>query len=62
MVALLRFLVLGLGLGFMLCVVMSRMTGDPIWRQRGMNILKWGVVLGLVAFGGIILRRAAVFI
>ncbi|MEY4428698.1 MAG: hypothetical protein RLZZ182_1387 [Pseudomonadota bacterium] len=62
MVALLRFLVLGMGLAFVLCVVMGRTTGDPVWRQRGMNILKWGVVLALIAFGGIILRRAAVFI
>jgi hypothetical protein len=41
---------------------MGRTTGDPVWRQRGMNLLRWGVVIGLLAFGGVILRRAAVFI
>ncbi len=62
MMALIRFLFLGLIFGFGFCVVMSRVTGDPIWRARGMNVLKWGVVIGLIAFGGFILRRAAVFI
>ena len=62
MIALLRFLVLGMGLAFVVCVFMGRTTGDPIWRQRGMNILKWGVVLGMIAFGGFILRRAALFL
>lgn len=60
--ALLRFLVLALVVGFAVCVFMSRTTGNPVWRQRGMGILKWGVVLGLIAFGTVILRRAAVFI
>ncbi len=60
--ALLRLLVMGMVVGFALCVFMSRTTGDPVWRVRGMNVLKWAVVLGLVAFGGLILRRAAVFI
>ena len=60
--ALLRFLVLGMAVAFAVCVFMGRSTGNPVWRVRGMNILKWGVVLGLIAFGGIILRRAAVFV
>ena len=38
------------------------LTGQTIWRQRAMQILKWGVVAGLCFFGLIILRRAAVFI
>ncbi|TBO31226.1 hypothetical protein EYS42_08235 [Aquabacterium lacunae] len=61
MVALLRFLVLGLVLAFVFCVIMGRLTGQPVWRERGMNVLKWGVVLAMIAFGGFILRRAALF-
>ena len=38
------------------------LTGDAIWRQRAMQLLKWGVVLALIFFGFFILRRAAVFI
>ncbi len=62
MMALIRFVFLALVVAFVACIVMSRITGDPVWRQRGMNLLKWGVVLGLIGFGAIILRRAAVFI
>ncbi len=60
--ALIRLAVLGLVAGFVVCMVLHRSTGNPIWRQRAMEILKWGVVLGLLGFGGFILRRAAVFI
>jgi len=60
--ALIRFLFLGMVFAFGLCVFMGRTTGDPVWRQRGMNLLRWGVVIGLLAFGGVVLRRAAVFI
>jgi hypothetical protein len=62
MVALIRLLVLALVGGFAVCMLMHKTTGDAIWRKRAMEILKWGVVLGLLAFGGVILRRAAVFI
>ena len=37
------------------------LTGQAIWRQRAMQILKWGVVAGLCFFD-LIMRRAAVFI
>jgi hypothetical protein len=60
--ALIRFAVLALVGGFVVCMMLHRTTGEAIWRQRAMEIVKWGVVLGLLGFGGIILRRAAVFI
>jgi len=62
MMALIRFVFLALVVAFVACIVMSRLTGDPVWRQRGMQVLKWGVVLGLIGFGTFILRRAAVFV
>lgn len=51
-----------LALVFLLCMAAFTITGEPVWRQRAMLALKWGVVLGLCFFGLIILRRAAVFI
>jgi hypothetical protein len=60
--ALIRFLFLLLVFGFVACMAMHRVTGDAIWRQRAMEIVKWAVVAGLLGFGAVILRRAAVFI
>jgi hypothetical protein len=51
-----------LGLGFLLCMGAFTLTGEPVWRQRALLALRWGVVLGLLFFGLLILRRAAVFI
>lgn len=51
-----------LALAFLLCMAAFTITGEPIWRQRAMIALKWGVVLGLCFFGLLILRRAAVFL
>jgi hypothetical protein len=62
MASIFRVLSLLLGGGFLVCMVLFAVTKDPIWRHRGVFILKWGVVLGLVFFGLLILRRAAVFI
>ncbi len=62
MVALIRLAVLALVLGFLVCMLLHRATGNIVWRQRAMEILKWGVVLGLLGFGAFILRRAAVFV
>lgn len=60
--AIFRLLALLLIGGFVICMVLHTLTGEPIWRQRAMQVLKWGVVLGLSFFGLLILRRAAVFI
>jgi hypothetical protein len=60
--AIFRLLTLLLGGSFLICMVLHTTTGEPIWRQRAIQVLKWGVVLGLVFFGLLILRRAAVFI
>ncbi len=51
-----------LALVFLLCMAAFTLTKQPIWRERAMMALKWGVVLGLCFFGLLILRRAAVFI
>jgi len=60
--ALFRGLTLLLVFGFVLSMTAHTLTGEAIWRQRAMQVLKWGVVLALVFFGALILRRAAVFI
>ncbi len=60
--ALFRGLTLLLVFGFVLSMAAHTLTGDAIWRQRAMQLLKWGVVLALIFFGSFILRRAAVFI
>lgn len=60
--ALFRLLFLGLVAAFVICTLLHRTTGQPVWRQRAVEVLKWGVVVGLLAFGMVILRRAAVFI
>ncbi|HEX5355088.1 MAG TPA: hypothetical protein VFW93_02635 [Aquabacterium sp.] len=60
--AIFRLLALLLIGSFAICMVLHTLTGEAIWRQRAMQALKWGVVLGLSFFGLFILRRAAVFI
>ncbi|MBI3381441.1 MAG: hypothetical protein HY019_05480 [Aquabacterium sp.] len=60
--AVFRLMTLLLVGGFVVSMVLHTLTGDAIWRQRAMQLLKWGVVLALVFFGFFILRRAAVFI
>ncbi len=60
--ALFRLLFIALVVAFGVCTLLHRTTGEPIWRRRGREVLKWGVVVGLLAFGMVILRRAAVFI
>lgn len=60
--ALVRFLFLGMALGFVASWLMYLHTRNVVWRQRAINVLKWGVVLGLLGFGALFIRRAAVFI
>jgi hypothetical protein len=62
MSAVFRLLALLLIGSFCACLVLHKLTGEPVWRQRATQALKWGVVLGLSFFGLLILRRAAVFI
>ncbi len=35
-------------------------TGNPLWRQRGLIIVKWTVIAGLAAAAVIVLERLAV--
>ncbi len=60
--ALFRLAVLVLGVGFAACLIMHKTTGDLVWRQRAIQVLKWAVATGLVFFGVLILRRAAIFV
>jgi hypothetical protein len=57
MIILLRVLFGGLLLASIFCFGASVMTGDVVWRRRGLTILKWTVVAGLVFFAGMILER-----
>lgn len=34
-------------------------TGNPVWRQRGIVIVKWTVIAGLAAAAVIVLERLA---
>ena len=62
MAALVRLVIMALGLGFLLSMGLFSLTGNPIWRQRAMQILKWAVVTVLCVVVLFVLRRAAVFI
>jgi hypothetical protein len=62
MMAIFRLAALWLVIGFAACTVLHTLTGDAIWRQRARGILKWGVVLGMVLVGLLVLRRGAMFI
>jgi hypothetical protein len=37
-------------------------TGDPVWRRRGLVIIKWTVIAGLGAAAIILLERLAVLL
>ena len=45
-----------------LCFAMYIGTGQAIWRQRGLIIVKWTVLAGLGFFAVIILERLAVML
>jgi hypothetical protein len=45
-----------------LCFAMYIGTGQAVWRQRGMVIVKWTVLAGLGFFAVIILERLAVML
>jgi len=37
-------------------------TRDPIWRRRGLVIVKWTVLAGLAALGVLVLERLALLL
>jgi hypothetical protein len=47
-------------LAALLCFAMFIATRQPVWRQRGLVVLKWTVLAGLGFFGVIILERLAI--
>ncbi|MFN3886163.1 MAG: hypothetical protein ACK4MG_04320 [Aquabacterium sp.] len=59
---LIRNAALLLTLGFLCCMGLFRLTGQPAWRARAMECAKWGVVLALCLAGFFALRRGAMFI
>jgi hypothetical protein len=55
-----RWVVMLLLLAAVLCIAMSIGTGQVVWRQRGIVILKWTLMAGLAFFAVIILERMAI--
>ena len=51
-----------LALAFLLCMGTFMLTGQPVWRQRAILSLKWGVAMALCFFGYLILRRAGLMV
>ncbi len=46
----------------LLCFAAYIATGQPVWRQRGVVVLKWTVIAGLGFFAVLILERLAVML
>jgi hypothetical protein len=46
----------------LLCFAVYVATGNPIWRQRGITIVKWTVIAGLCGAAVIVLERLAVLL
>nr|WP_316643769.1 hypothetical protein [uncultured Roseateles sp.] len=46
----------------LLCFAMYVATGRPLWRQRGLVIVKWTVLAALGFFGVLILERLALML
>lgn len=46
----------------LLCFGMYVATGRPLWRQRGLVIVKWTVLAALGFFGVLILERLALML
>jgi hypothetical protein len=58
-------LILRLAFGLLLaaglvCFAIYVGTGNPLWRRRGLVIVKWTVIAGLAAAAVIVLERLAV--
>ena len=43
----------------LVCFAVAIVTGERVWRQRGIVIVKWTVFAGLGFFAGIVLERLA---
>lgn len=48
-------------LGFLVCMALYTLTGNPVWRERAMVPVKWGLVLLMAFAAAWVLRRAALF-
>jgi hypothetical protein len=56
-------LVFGLLLvGALLCFAMAVGTGQPVWKQRGVLLLKWALIAAAGFFGVLILERLALML
>jgi hypothetical protein len=49
-------------LASVLCFAMAIGTGQVVWRQRGLKMLKWTVLAALGFFGVLILERLALML
>ena len=45
-----------------LCFAMYIATSQPVWRRRGLVIVKWTVLAGLAFFAVLILERLALML
>lgn len=57
-----RWIVLLLLLAGVLCFAMYVGTGQPVWRRRGLVIVKWTVLAALGFFAVLILERLAIMV
>jgi len=56
-------LVFGLLLvGALLCFAMAVGTGQPVWKRRGILLLKWALIAAAGFFGVLILERLALML
>lgn len=49
-------------LASVLCFAMGVGTGQPVWRKRGLVVLKWALIAAAGFFGVLILERLAVML
>jgi hypothetical protein len=49
-------------LASLLCFAMGIGTGNPLWRRRGILVLKWALLAALGFFGVLILERLALML
>ncbi len=46
----------------LVCFAVYTATGNPLWRRRGLVVIKWTVIAGLGAAAVIVLERLAVLL
>ncbi len=46
----------------LLCFAMGVGTGNPLWRRRGIVVLKWALVAAAGFFGVLVLERLAMML